>query len=319
MSSDISYTTEEIAKMLKISKLTVYDLIKKGELPSYRVGKQMRIDATDFEAYKQRAKGVKTIPQTVSASSGDHSPTHYAAPAVNGMRPIVITGQDISLDILVKYMEKGISGIRPLREYVGSLDSLISMYRGESDIVSTHLLDGDTGEYNIPYIRKLLVGSSYMVVNLLSRNAGLYVQKGNPHGLETWTDLSRPGLRFMNREKGSGARVLLDEQLRLHGIKPQTLAGYELEQTNHIGVAAKVASGEADVGVGIEKAAAIVGQVDFIPLIEERYDLVMLKTADNMAWIQSLLNILRSGEFRKELQAIAGYDLSRTGEILYET
>lgn len=319
MSSDISYTTEEIAKMLKISKLTVYDLIKKGELPSYRVGKQMRIDASDFEAYKQRAKGVKTAPQTVSASAAEHSLNHHAASAVNGMRPIVITGQDISLDILVKYMEKGISGIRPLREYVGSLDSLISMYHGDSDIVSTHLLDGDTGEYNIPYIRKLLVGSSYMVVNLLSRNAGLYVQKGNPQGLESWMDLSRPGLRFMNREKGSGARVLLDEQLRLHGIKPQTLAGYELEQTNHIGVAAKVASGEADVGVGIEKAAAIVGHVDFIPLIEERYDLVMLKTADNMAWIQSLLDILRSGEFRKELQAIAGYDLTRTGEILFET
>ncbi|MCJ8014639.1 helix-turn-helix transcriptional regulator [Paenibacillus sp. KQZ6P-2] len=316
MSSDISYTTEEIAKMLKISKLTVYDLIKKGELPSYRVGKQMRVDATDFEAYKQRAKGIKTVPQILPAA--EHA-QHPSTTVGNGMRPIVITGQDISLDILVKYMEKKISGIRPLREYVGSLDSLISMYRGEADIVSTHLLDGDTGEYNIPYIRKLLVGSSYMVVNLLSRNAGLYVQKGNPLGLQSWSDLSRPGLRLMNREKGSGARVLLDEQLRLHGIKQQQLNGYELEQTNHIGVAAKVASGEADAGVGIEKAAAIVGQVDFIPLIEERYDLVMLKTADNMPWIQSLLDILRSEEFRKELKAIAGYDLSRTGGILFET
>ncbi len=323
MSSDISYTTEEIAKMLKISKLTVYDLIKKGELPSYRVGKQMRVDKTDFEAYKQRAKGIQTAAQTapsapLPAPSAEHSYARENA-ASGGMRPIVVTGQDISLDILVKYMEKGISGIRPLRAYDGSLDSLISMYRGESDIVSTHLLDGDTGEYNVPYIRKLLVGSSYMVVNLLSRNAGLYVQKGNPLGLKAWPDLSRPGLRLMNREKGSGARVLLDEQLRLHGIHPQQLTGYELEQTNHIGVAAQVASGEADVGVGIEKAAAIVGQVDFIPLIEERYDLVMLKTAENLPWIHSLLDILRSEGFRKELQAIAGYDLARTGEILFET
>ncbi|MWV47187.1 excisionase family DNA-binding protein [Paenibacillus sp. HJL G12] len=318
MSSDVSYTTEEIAKMLKISKLTVYDLIKKGELPSYRVGKQMRVDAADFEAYKQRAKGKQAAPLPVPQAVPATDRPHLSAVA-SGMRPIVVTGQDISLDILVKYMEKSISGIRPLRAYVGSLDSLISMYRGESDIVSTHLLDGDTGEYNLPYIRKLLVGSSYVVVNLLSRNAGLYVQKGNPFGLEAWSDLSRPGLRFMNREKGSGARVLLDEQLRLHGITPQQLTGYELEQTNHIGVAAKVASGEADVGVGIEKAAAIVGQVDFIPLIEERYDLVMLKTAENLPWIQSLLDILRSDGFRKELQAIAGYDLTRTGEILFET
>jgi len=316
MSSDISYTTEEIAKMLKISKLTVYDLIKKGELPSYRVGKQMRVDAADLEAYKQRAKGIKTAP--ASAQTADNHPVS-AAPAINGIRPLVVTGQDISLDILVKYMEKGISGVRPLRAYVGSLDSLIAMYRGESDIVSTHLLDGDTGEYNIPYIRKLLVGSSFMVVNLLSRQAGLYVQKGNPLGLSGWSDLSRPGLRLMNREKGSGARVLLDEQLRLHGIRPQQIEGYEEEQTNHLGVAGKVASGEADVGVGIEKAAAIVGQVDFVPLIQERYDLVMLKKAENTGWIGALLDILRSEEFRKELQMIAGYDLSQTGEILFET
>lgn len=314
MSSDISYTTEEIAKMLKISKLTVYDLIKKGELPSYRVGKQMRVDASDLEAYKQRAKGIKAVPQPVQAAD----PLYHGA-ALSGVRPLVVTGQDISLDILVKYMEKGIPGVRPLRAYVGSLDSLIAMYRGESDIVSTHLLDGDTGEYNIPYIRKLLVGSSYMVVNLLSRQAGLYVQKGNPLGLGGWADLGRPGLRLMNREKGSGARVLLDEQLRLHSIRPQQIEGYEEEQTNHLGVAGKVASGEADVGVGIEKAAAIVGQVDFIPLIQERYDLVMLKKPENRAWIGALLDILRSEEFRKELQTIAGYDLSRTGEVLFET
>lgn len=316
MSSDISYTTEEIAKMLKISKLTVYDLIKKGELPSYRVGKQMRVDAADLEAYKQRAKGTRTA--SIPVQAADNLPLS-AAPAMNGVRPLVVTGQDISLDILVKYMEKGIPGVRPLRAYVGSLDSLIAMYRGESDIVSTHLLDGDTGEYNIPYIRKLLVGSSYMVVNLLSRQAGLYVQKGNPLGLGGWADLGRPGLRLMNREKGSGARVLLDEQLRLHSIRPQQIEGYEEEQTNHLGVAGKVASGEADVGVGIEKAAAIVGQVDFIPLIRERYDLVMLKKPENRAWIGALLDILRSEEFRKELQTIAGYDLSRTGEVLFET
>lgn len=216
-------------------------------------------------------------------------------------------------------MEKHIPGIRPLRSFVGSMDSLISMYRGESDIVSTHLLDGDTGDYNIPYIRRILVGSSYIVVNLLSRNAGMYVKQGNPFKLEHWSDLSRPGLRFVNREKGSGARVLLDEQLRLHRIKPDQLIGYENEQTNHLGVASKVSSGEADVGIGIEKAAALVGQVDFIPLIQERYDLVILKNEHTQTWLPSLLHIMRSEEFKKELLTIPGYDLSLTGEILYET
>ncbi|WP_079910092.1 helix-turn-helix transcriptional regulator [Paenibacillus sp. 32352] len=316
MTSEMSYTTEEIAKLLKISKLTVYDLIKKGELPSYRVGKQMRVDAEDLNRYKQRAKQVQAIEHTVAINQPAAS-----APVRSGLeaRSVVITGQDISLDLLAKHMEKQLPGIRPLRSYVGSLDSLIAMYRGESDIVSTHLLDGDTGEYNLPYIRKLLVGFSYTVVNMLSRKAGLYVQKGNPLKIKSWPDLSRPGLRLVNREIGSGARVLLDEQLRLHGIRPEQLDGYEREETNHMAVAGKVASGEADVGVGIEKAAAIVGQVDFIPLIEERYDLVMLRKPENQIWIDTVIRILQSESFQNELRAIQGYDLSLTGQRLYES
>lgn len=316
MSGDVSYTTEEIAKLLKISKLTVYDLIKKGDLPAYRVGKQMRVDASDLEAYKQRAKGSRLAERTPLAEHG----AQYPEPAASrGPRPIVITGQDISLDILAKHMEKQIANVRPLRAYVGSLDSLISMYRGESDIVSTHLWDGDTGEYNLPYIRKVLVGFSYTVVNLLTRRAGLYVRPGNPHRLAGWADLKRPGLRLANREKGSGARVLLDEQLRLHGIRPDEIEGYAEELTNHLSVAGKVASGEADVGVGIEKAASIVGSVEFIPLIRERYDLVLMNKPENRDWIAAVLGILQSEPFRSELKAISGYDLSLTGQILLET
>ena len=318
MSGDISYTTEEIAKLLKISKLTVYDLIKKGELASYRVGKQMRIDASDLEAYKQRNKSVQATDYIIP-SQQDLAPPPRMPASQLGTPNLVITGQDLSLDILAKHLEKKISFVRPLRANIGSMDSLISMYRGESDIVSTHLLDGDTNEYNIPYIRKLLVGSSYLVVNLLSRNAGLYVQQGNPLSITGWQDFARPGLRIVNREKGSGARVLLDEQLRLKGIKAALINGYENVQNNHLGVASKVASGEADVGVGIEKAASIVGNIDFIPMIKERYDLVMLKSASNQAWIEALLQILRSDDFKKELQSISGYDLTRTGEVLFET
>ncbi len=316
MSGDMSYTTEEVARLLKISKLTVYDLIKKGELPSYRVGKQMRVDAADLEAYKQRTKAV----QTAAKPAASHPPGPSApSPSINGTRPLVITGQDLSLDILAKHIEKNVPGVRPLRAYVGSLDSLIAMYQGKADIVSTHLLDGDTGEYNLPYIRKLLIGSSCLVVNLLSRRAGLYVQQGNPHKIGSWNDLKRPGLRLVNREKGSGARILLDEQLRLHGIRPDGLNGYEAEEFSHLGVAGKVASGEADVGVGIEKAASIVGNVEFIPLIQERYDLVLLKKPENRDWIGAVMDILKSEAFQSELRAIPGYDLSLTGQILLET
>ncbi|QOS82374.1 helix-turn-helix transcriptional regulator [Paenibacillus sp. JNUCC31] len=348
MTEEQSYTTEEISKLLKISKLTVYDLIKKGDLVAYRVGKQMRVDATDLEAYKQRSKqlqspthraAVDSVPPSESYPETGSDPTNHAAAsasplprgaftasssmtsntsAAHSARHLVITGQDVSLDILMRYMEKQTRDIRPLRSFMGSLDGLISMYRGESDLVSTHLLDGDTGEYNLPYIRKILIGWSYVVVNLLTRPAGLYVQRGNPRGLQNWTDLMQQDLRLANREKGSGARVLLDEQLRLHGIPTSHLIGYDVEETSHMGVAAKVSSGEADVGIGSEKAARLVGQVDFIPLVQERYDLVMLKKKGNEAWNESVLRILQSPEFRHELQSFEGYDVSRTGEILYE-
>lgn len=374
MSEQISYTTEEIAKLLKVSKLTVYDLIKKGSLPAYRVGKQMRIDHEDLEAYKQRAKhGMQqenasqlqvrelqngansTIPETGLApdmwatsyggntaepdSSGVSAQFVHAAyarpeeilrnagtmqpvtedpiPPPQTLKTIVITGQDTSLDLLARYMEKE-ARYRPLRSFAGSMDSLVSMYMGNSDIVSTHLYDGETGEYNVPYVKKLMVSCPFTMINLASRRAGLYVQRGNPRQIRTWQDLGRMGIQVVNRERGAGARVLLDEQLRLHGIRPSQLRGYANEETSHIAVAARIAAGQADVGVGSEKAAALVG-VDFIPLTVERYDLVVLNKPDNAEWIAMLKRILQSEEFRNELQAIGGYDLSRTGEIIYES
>ncbi|WHY20344.1 helix-turn-helix transcriptional regulator [Paenibacillus sp. G2S3] len=323
MSDNTSYTTEEIARLLKISKLKVYDLIKKGELPSYRVGKQMRVDQSDLETYKQNTRSGIT-PSTLPLTFAGANLTHVAAySGYNNSKAaghsLVITGQDMSLDILATYLERCLPTERPLRSYAGSLDSLIAMYQGESDIVSTHLLDGDTGEYNLPYIRKILVGFSYVVVRLLTRSAGLYVQKGNPKGLHEWSHLQQDGLTLINRERGAGARVLLDEQLRLHGIPAASLSGYEQEENSHLAVAGKVARGEADVAIGTEKAAQIVDGVDFIPLIQECYDLVMLKKPENEQWITTVIDILRSPAFQSELGSIHGYDLTETGTIIYET
>lgn len=323
MSDNISYTAEEIARLLKISKLKVYDLIKKGELPSYRVGKQMRVDQSDLEAYKQNTRsGIapSTLPLTFAGANltqvASHS-GHVNSKAAG--HSLVITGQDMSLDILATYLERSLPTERPLRSYAGSLDSLIAMYHGESDIVSTHLLDGDTGEYNLPYIRKILVGFPYVVVRLLTRSAGLYVQKGNPRGLHEWSHLQQDGLTLINRERGAGARVLLDEQLRLHGIPAASLSGYEQEENSHLAVAGKVARREADVAIGTEKAAKIVDGIDFIPLIQECYDLVMLKKPEHEQWITAVSDILRSPAFQSELGSIHGYDLTETGTIIYET
>ncbi|WP_301109294.1 substrate-binding domain-containing protein [Sporosarcina sp.] len=312
--NDVSYTTEEIAQLLKVSKLTVYDLIKKGEIRAYRVGRQMRVDAIDLTAYKERLKsGGEIIPVKSAAAN------HKEQPAEPLRDPsVIISGQDLSLDILASYIEEAHLDYRPLRSFAGSLNSLIKMVQGEADIVSTHLFDGETNSYNLPYIKRLLTGHSYLVVNLLGRTAGIYVQKGNPKLLRNWSDLGQSGLRLINREKGSGARVLLDEQLRLADISPRTLAGYEDEELNHMAVAARVASGQADAGVGIEKTSRLI-DVDFIPLIQESYDLVILKTDENEVLREFLLTTIRSADFKAKIGAIGGYDLSNTGAILYET
>ncbi|WP_019913269.1 substrate-binding domain-containing protein [Paenibacillus sp. HW567] len=326
MSENTSYTTEEIARLLKISKLKVYDLIKKGELPSYRVGKQMRVDHSDLEAYKQHSRsGVSPFSPPGGSKAEPVSPPPFQftqMPSYTGKTAganIVITGQDISLDILATHLERSESPVRPLRSYAGSLDSLIAMYYGESDIVSTHLLEGDSGEYNLPYIRRLLVGFSYVVIHMLTRSAGFYVQKGNPKGIRDWSDLQKNGITLINRERGAGARVLLDEQLRLHGIHAAGISGYAAEENSHFAVAGRVARREADVGIGTEKAAKIIDGVDFIPLVQERYDLVILKKPEHEALIRTVLDILRSPAFQNELSSIHPYDLSESGTIIYET
>lgn len=314
MEQDISYTTEEIAQLLKVSKLTVYDLIKKGEIRAYRVGRQMRVDAADLTAYKEHLKSGGSSLQV--AVAGQISETD-AAPSMNTPTAI-ISGQDLSLDILAGYIEEAKIGCRPLRSFNGSLNSLVKMYQGEADIVSTHLFDGETHTYNLPFIRRLLTGRSYLVIHLLKRSAGLYVQKGNPKNISGWADIGKPGIRLINRETGSGARVLLDEQLQLSGISPLSISGYEDIELNHMAVAARIAEGRADIGVGIEKAARLV-EVDFIPLVQEQYDLVLLKTENNKKLRQVLIDTVNSADFQAKIRAIGGYDLSETGKILYET
>jgi putative molybdopterin biosynthesis protein len=298
-----SYTPEEIAQMLKVSKLTVYDLIKKGKLQAYRVGRQMRIDAVELENYKVRGKEVNAATPTAEKNMDKRS--------------IVISGQDSSLDILAKQIEAKSGGqFRALRSNAGSLDNLIAMYHGEADIISTHLFDGDTSQYNIPYVRKLLVSKSFIMVKFVNRKAGLYVVKGNPKQIHTWQDIADKQLKIVNREPGAGARVLLDEQLRQHNIAKDRIKGYENEKTSHMAIASAIAIGKADVGVGIEHIAKMAA-IDFIPIIDESYDLVLLKDERNQSLITNVLTILKDINFNEELQSL-GYDLEGIGEILWE-
>jgi len=232
-------------------------------------------------------------------------------------KQVVISGQDVVLDMLSKYIEKH-TNFTPLRSYHGSLNSLISMYQGDGDVVSVHLYDGGTGQYNLPYVKRVLVNHPFILMNLVCRTAGIYVQQGNPLNIQEWRDLDRSQVTIVNREKGSGSRVLLDEQLRRNEIPTDSLKGYDEERTSHYSIASAVASGEADVGVGIENVAKMVN-VDFIPLIKEQYDLVVLKKKENSQLLNSVKEAVRSEEFQAQLNQLKGYDLRLTGEIIYES
>ncbi len=313
MSDDISFTPEEVAKNLKISKFTVYELIKRGELAAYHIGRKVRVEAADLEIFKRRSKGLTpSFPIEITPKS---TLTSSYFPADEGL---VICGQDMILDILTRYLEKIFPHVRFLRQYIGSIDGLMALYHRQANVVTSHLWDSDTNEFNIPYVRRILPGHRTVIINLVYRHEGFYVAKGNPKNIQSWTDLTRPELRFVNRERGSGARVLLDEQLRKQGISHQTINGYSEEEMSHIAVASKVARGEADLGLGIEKAAFQVNNIDFVPLQKERYDLVILKDDLEKAHFQALISILKSSAFRNEVLGIGSYDVTSMGEIMAE-
>lgn len=306
MSENASYTPEEVAKILKISKFTVYEMIKRGDLAAYHIGRKVRVEAPDLDMYIQKSKGAGIAQPTAPVE----------APRQNGF---IICGQDTVLDILTRHLEKELPHISVLRNYTGSMDGLTALYRGSANVATAHLWDGDTDTYNLPYVRSLLPGHRALLINLIYRTAGFYVAKNNPLDITGWEDLLKPGIRLINRERGSGARVLLDEQLRKLDLNSSLINGYNREETSHLTIASAVARGEADVGLGIEKVALQNANIDFIPLRKERYDLVIRKEDADKPHFQTLLAIIRSAGFREQIAGMGGYDVTHTGQIMGQT
>lgn len=330
LSNNTSYTPEEVAQILKISKYTVYEIIKRGELPAYRVGRKVRVEEADLEAYKQKKKGFIAPPisnENQPISHNQFVQSNQTEPIVmkaitkptydlTASEELIICGQDIILDILTRHLAKQFPNIRFLRHYIGSIDGLTALYRGQANAITVHLWDSDSDDYNLPFIRRLMPGHQAVVINLVYRYEGFYVPSGNPKNITTWQDLVRPDVRFVNRERGSGARVLLDEKLRLASIPHNLINGYYDEEMSHMAVASKVARGEADVGLGIEKAAMQVNGLAFIPLQKERYDLVIRKEDQNKPHFKALLEIIRSSAYREEVDGLGGYDTSQMGKVI---
>jgi len=235
---------------------------------------------------------------------------HGGTEGSNAIR--IVGSHDLALNLLVDLLRQHGDGIEIEITSAGSLGGLIALQEERAHLAGIHLLDEDTGEYNYPYIKRILPGREIAIVNLAYRIQGLMLSPGNPKQIERLADLRRPEVIFINRQKGSGTRVLLDLQLRQTGILTSEIRGYEQELDTHLAVASSIAQGKADVGLGIEAAARSCG-LDFLPLFRERYDLVMPKENYRSQLLAPLLELIASEDFRKVVDQIGGYDTSQTG------
>lgn len=307
MEDNKALSTQQVADILHVSKSTIYDLIKKGEITSYKVGRKVRFTQEDVDNYITKSRTLQK----------DHVISDLMLETKQNNKNFIICGQDLILDVLSNYLR--LNGIPALRAYIGSYDSLVSLYQGKVQVTAAHLWDSDTDQYNVPYVRRLLPGIPAVVIHLTCRMQGFYVAKGNPKSIMSWSDFARDDVTMINREKGAGSRVLLDENLRLLGISGTKIKGYLSETSSHLTVASAVSSGEADVAIGNEKIAKQVDNIDFIPIKKEHYQLIIKKEDLHTQEISTMLRIIRSSTFKKEFGNIGGYDIRDIGKIVAET
>ncbi|MBT2678994.1 helix-turn-helix transcriptional regulator [Bacillus sp. ISL-35] len=288
--------------MLKISKHTVYEMIKRGDLAAFKVGNKMRIEESEFERYKAN---MSATPARAQESKG------------NPLHSLQLAGShDFLVEQLVKYIASEGTGLSITPSYIGSLEGLMMLYRGSADIAAVHLLDPTSQQYNLPFIRQLFVHEPITVMRLASREQGMIVAKGNPKDITGVKDLARTDVTIVNRQKGAGTRFLLDSFLANEKIEPTNVKGYDNEEWTHLGAAAYISRGTADAALGIRCAASQLG-LDFIPLTKEQFDLVFRWTPGNREALQHLIDLIQLTNFKDSIADLDGYDAEEFGTIIY--
>jgi excisionase family DNA binding protein len=299
-------TVAEAARYLRLNPRSVYLLAQRGAVPASRAtGKWLfPVHLLDewLDASARQRRGERVPP---------------GRPVASPSSLLLAGSDDPALELLPDALE-GQAG-RPLlyAATLGSVGGLEALAAGHADLACAHLLDPASGEYNLPHVPRYLPGQPAVVVNLFYRELGLVVWTGNPRKLEGVGDLGRRGLRFVNRQAGSGTRAFTDGALGVAGIAPTAIIGYREEVSTHWAVALRVLRGEVDAGVATRAVAAALS-LGFIPLTRERFDLVIPKERFFRPPVQALLEAIRSERFRRGLERLGGYDWGQTGRVLGE-
>jgi putative molybdopterin biosynthesis protein len=305
--------TRKIASKLGLEEFV---RVKLGEVDGRLVATPLPRGAGSITSITE-ADGVVRIPADVEGVP-ENTPVEaeLLKPIASLKRAIVIVGShDNTLDLLADLIKGSGRGFSLSSSHVGSMGGLMAIRRRACHLAGAHLLDPADGSYNVNFVRRVLPGRAVRLVNLVWRDNGLIVRRGNPKGIRGLADLARPDVRFINRQAGSGTRILLDYRLKELGIDPAAIRGYGAEEFTHMAVAAAVLSGGADAGLGIAAAARALG-LDFIPVATEKYDLVIPVEHAEDEKIRFLLEVVASAEFKRRVAALGGYDTRSTGEAV---
>jgi putative molybdopterin biosynthesis protein len=304
---DKVYTPDEVAQIFQISKHTVYELIKRGELNAFKIGNKMRIEQVELDQFKEKQK----------APTQRHNAADLAK-VVGYPNPLKLAGShDLLVEQLVKLASLGENAIQIQPTYIGSLEGLMMLYRGQCDMAAIHLLDPVSKEYNVPFINQLFVHEKISLIRFATREQGLILPKGNPKKISKISDFARVDVKFVNRQKGSGTRFLFDSLLAQEKISPLNITGYEMVEWNHLSAASYISRGAADVTFGIQAAANHLN-LDFLPIAREQFDFVFKWTEENQETLTRLVELLQSDSLRDGLKDCPGYDLEQLGTTIID-
>ena len=289
-------TVKEAAKYLSLNEKKIYALVKHGNIPCTRITGKWLFPKTSIDQWiEEDIRGIKPLDTTENIT--------------------IMGSHDLAIDILESEVIKHFPQLIVLSAHIGSMRGLVNLERGLSHIAGVHLLDPETKEYNLPFVAKYVSKRETVVVHFLDREQGFLVQPKNPLSTKGFEDLTRPDVRFINRQEGAGTRQLLDYHLKRLNVEGWQIRGYDTCVSTHTEVALAIRTGEADIGLGLKAAATAFG-LDFIPITKERFDFVIPKVHFYSEPIQELIEVIRSDHFRHRVDHMGGYDTTDAGKVL---